>query len=343
MTELGNILYVTTPNAALHLDHDTVRVAVDSETTLRVPLLRLSGIVCFGAISISPWLMQRCAEDGRSLVLLDRTGVFRARLEGPTKGNVLLRRAQHLALSDPERPARIGRQIAAGKLQNSRQVLLRAARETGEPSDARVLLRAAEFVTGGLVRLHAAEDLNTVRGIEGDAARAYFGAFGAMVRVDRASFAPSGRTRRPPRDRMNALLSFLYALLRSECVSALEGVGLDPQVGYLHALRPGRPALALDLMEEVRSVLADRLALVLVNRRQVRREGFRELPGGAVYLDDDTRRTVIGAWQKRKQEAVEHRVLREKVPLGLVPHIQARLLARHLRGDLEHYLPFLYR
>lgn len=343
MTELGNVLYVTTPGAALRLEHDTVRVEVEGNATLRVPLLRLTGIVCYGAISISPFLMQRCAEDGRSIVLLDRNGAFRARIEGRTNGNVLLRRAQHLALSDADAPTRIARQFAAGKLQNSRQVLLRAARETDEPIDAAVLLRAAEFVTGGLARLHDAGDLNIVRGIEGDAARAYFGAFGAMVRVDRTSFAPSGRTRRPPRDRMNALLSFLYALLRSECESALEGIGLDPQVGYLHALRPGRPALALDLMEELRSVLADRLALGLVNRRQVSRDGFRDLPGGSVYLDDDTRRTVIGAWQKRKQDIVEHRVMGDKVPLGLVPHVQARLLARHLRGDLEHYLPFLYR
>jgi CRISPR-associated protein Cas1 len=164
-----------------------------------------------------------------------------------------------------------------------------------------------------------------------------------MIREDRAAFAPSGRTRRPPRDRINALLSFLYALLRSECESALDGIGLDPHVGYLHALRPGRPALALDLMEEFRPVLADRLALTLVNRRQITADGFRELPGGAVYLDDETRKVVLGAWQRRKQEPVQHRVMRQKVPFAAVPHIQARLLARHLRGDLAHYPPFLYR
>ncbi len=343
MVDVGNTLYVTTPGAALRLDHDTVRVEVDGATTLRIPLLRLSGIVCFGAIAITPPLVERCADDGRSIVLLDRTGGFRARVEGRTRGNVLLRRAQHLALSDPERPWQIARQIAAGKLQNSRHVLLRAARDATAAGDAAVLVRAAEFLTDGLVRLRQASDLNVVRGIEGDAARTYFRAFGAMVREDRAAFTPSGRTRRPPRDRVNALLSFLYALLRSECESALEGVGLDPQVGYLHALRPGRPALALDLMEELRSVLCDRLVLTLVNRRQVRAAGFRELPGGAVYLDDETRKTVLAGWQKRKQEAVDHRVMRQKVPLGVVPHVQARLLARHLRGDIEHYPPFLYR
>lgn len=343
MFDVGNTLYVVTPGAAIRLDHDTVRVDVDGSTTLRVPLVRLGSIVCFGAIMITPPLIERCADDGRSIVLLDRNGKFRARVEGRTSGNVLLRRAQHLALSDAVKPTEIGRQIAAGKLQNSRHVLLRAAREATDKADRSVLVRAADFITEGLVRLRAAGDLNVVRGIEGDGARAYFQGFGAMVREDRAAFAPSGRTRRPPRDRINALLSFLYALLRSECESALEGVGLDPQVGFLHALRPGRPALALDLMEELRSVLADRLALTLVNRRQVRAVGFRELPGGAVYLEDDTRKTVLGAWQKRKQEMVEHRVMRQNVPLAVVPHIQARLLARHLRGDIEHYPPFLQR
>lgn len=343
MIDVGNTLYVTTPGAALRLDHDTVRVETDGATSLRVPLLRLSGIVCFGAISISPPLVERCADEGRSLVLLDRTGSFRARIEGRTNGNVLLRRAQHLALTDAERPVQLARQFAAGKLQNSRHVLLRASRDAQDAGDRAVLLRAAESLTESIVQLRTAGDLNVIRGVEGDAARTYFRAFRAMVREDRPAFAPSGRTRRPPRDRINALLSFLYALLRSECESAIEGVGLDPQVGYLHALRPGRPALALDLMEELRPVLADRLALTLVNRRQVTAAGFRELPGGAVYLSDETRKSVLGAWQKRKQEGVEHRVMRQKVPLAVVPHVQARLLARHLRGDIAHYPPFLYR
>jgi len=343
MIDVGNTLYVTTPGAMLRLDNNTVRVETDGATTLRAPLLRLSGIVCFGAIAISPSLVERCAEDGRSVVLLDRVGRFRARVEGRTHGNVLLRRAQHLTLSTGDQTVRLARQFAAGKLQNCRHVLVRAARDTADAADQAVILRASEFLTESIVRMRTADDLNIVRGIEGDAARSYFRAFPAMVREDRASFAPSGRTRRPPRDRMNALLSFLYALLRSECESALEGIGLDPQVGYLHALRPGRSALALDLMEELRPVLADRLALTLVNRRQVTAGGFRDLPGGAVYLDDDTRKTVLGAWQKRKQDVVDHRLMRQKVPFAIVPHIQARLLARHLRGDISHYPPFVYR
>jgi CRISPR-associated protein Cas1 len=343
MLELLNVLYVLTQGAMLRLDHDTVRVEVDGETRARLPLVRLGGIVVFGRVSISPLLIQRCAEDGRSLVWLDSSGRFKARLEGPTRGNVLLRRAQHLALSDEKRPYSIARQIVAAKIQNSRQILLRAARDSAMPSDREALEGGADRLASVLGRLRQTRTLDEVRGAEGEAARAYFAVFGHMVRGDRASFTPDGRTKRPPRDRANAILSFLYALLRAECWSALEGVGLDPQVGFLHALRPGRPALALDLMEEFRPVLADRLALALINRRQLRAEHFELLPGGAVRLTDDGRREVIVAYHRRKEEMLEHRVLRQKLPLGLVPHVQARLLARHLRGDLKDYPPFLYR
>lgn len=343
MHELLNVLYVQRQGAVLHLDNDTVRIELEGESPRRVPLLRLSGIVTFGRVSVTPFLIQRCAEDGRSLVWLDQHGRFKAKVEGQVRGNVLLRRAQHLALSDPNHALRIGRQIVAAKIQNSRQVLLRAGREAaGEPESA-PLQEAAERLAGILERLRESRDLQEVRGAEGEAARAYFGVFGYMVRAERATFTPAGRTRRPPRDQANALLSFLYTLLRFECSSALEGVGLDPQVGYLHALRPGRPALALDLMEELRPVLADRLALTLVNRRQLKPEQFEEKPGGAVLLNEDGRRTVLVAYQQRKEDEIHHRVLNQKMPMGLVPHTQARLLARHLRGDLKEYPPFLYR
>lgn len=343
MNELLNVLYVQTQGAVLHLDEDTVRVVVEHETRLRAPLLRLSGIVAFGQVSITPFLIQRCAEDGRSLVWLDRNGRFKAKVEGKTRGNVLLRRSQHLALSDEEKPWRISRQIVAGKIQNSRQVLLRAAREASDASDYLALSEGAARLARILERLRECEELNVVRGAEGEAARAYFGVFGHMVRGDRANFTPNGRTRRPPRDRINSVLSFLYALVRAECTSALEGVGLDPQVGFLHALRPGRPALALDLMEELRPIMADRLAITLVNRRQLKAEHFEQMPGGAVLLNDEGRKVVLVAYQRRKEEELQHRVLKQKLPLGLVPHIQARLLARHLRGDIKDYPPFLYR
>jgi CRISPR-associated protein Cas1 len=258
-------------------------------------------------------------------------------------GNVLLRRAQHLAHTDVTKVTAIARNIVAGKIRNARQVILRGARETDAPDEVASLEACAQSMRRSLASLEVSTDLDHIRGLEGDAARAYFGALDRMVREDRDAFRLNGRSRRPPLDRMNALLSFLYTLLLSDCVAATEGVGLDPQVGFLHALRPGRPALALDLMEELRAIFADRLALTLINRRQVNQKHFESRPGGAVLLTENGRKEVVVAYQKRKQDEVLHPVLVQKVPLGLVPHVQARLLARHIRGDLEHYLPFLYR
>ena len=343
MRQLLNTLFVQTERSYLHLDHDTLRVEVERETRLQVPLLQISGIVCFGNVLLSPALLHRCADDGRSVTLLDRNGRFKGRLDGPMSGNVLLRRAQHLALSDPERRRAIARNLLAGKLRNARGVVSRGAREANDPVDADALATVAAQIGAAIARLPGRDDLDLLRGDEGEAAQAYFGVFTHLVREDRDAFGLAFRTRRPPRDRMNALLSFLYTLLRADCVAALEGVGLDPQVGFLHALRPGRPALALDLMEELRPAVADRLALTLVNRGQLRRDDFEEHPGGAVYLADEGRRTTIVAYQKRKQEEVDHRVIGGKTPLGLVPHLQARLLARHLRDDLAHYPPYLTR
>jgi CRISPR-associated protein Cas1 len=343
MRELLNVLYVQTQDAVLRLDHDAIRVEVEHEIRLRAPLIRIGAIVMFGQVSVTASLLQRCAEDGRSVVWLDRRGRFRARVEGITRGNVLLRRAQHLALSDRLRTTSLARQIVAAKIQNSRGVLLRGARDAATDEDRQSLAQGASDLVGILGRLKDTVHLDIVRGYEGDAARTYFRAFPMLVRADRATFGPGGRSRRPPRDRVNAVLSFTYALLRAECTAALEGVGLDPQVGFLHALRPGRPSLALDLMEELRAPLADRLTLALVNRRQLQAEHFELLPGDAVQLTEAGRRILLTSYQQRKEELVEHRVLREKIPYGLVPHIQARLLARHLRGDLQEYPPFIAR
>lgn len=343
MLQTLNTLYVTTPGAFLQLDHDTVKVRIEKETRLQLPLLQLDAIVCFGNITISPALMRRCGEDGRAIVLHDYSGRFKARVVGPTGGNVLLRRAQHLALSDSRQTAEIARSVVAGKLQNSRQVLLRAAREAPGLESGEPLSLAAGRVAMAIQRLRNASTLDQIRGHEGEASRAYFQAFGHMVRVEREAFGFSGRVRRPPIGRVNALISFLYALLLNDCVAAAEGVGLDPQVGYLHALRPGKPALGLDLMEELRAVLADRLALTLINRRQLQADDFVEQQAGAMRLTDEARKRVIGAYQTRKQEEVRHMVLDRAIPLGFVPHVQARLFARHLRGDLHTYLPYLAR
>jgi len=341
--QLLNTLYVTTSRAYVHLDHDTLRVEVERELKLQAPLMQLGAIFCFGDVMMSPALIHRCADDGRTIVLLDQNGRFKARIEGPVGGNVLLRRAQHLALSDDARRLAIAKNMTAGKLRNSRFMLMRSARDAQDREEADVLSTAAATLANILLRSQDRDNLEMLRGDEGEGARVYFGAFTYMIRENRSAFALAGRTRRPPLDRMNAILSFLYTLVRADCHAALEGVGLDPQVGFFHALRPGRPALALDIMEELRPVLADRLALTLVNRAQLGPGDFDFIPGGAVLLNADGRKTLVIAYQKRKEEEVEHRVLGQRIPIGLIPHIQARLLARHLRRDLEHYPPYLAR
>jgi CRISPR-associated protein Cas1 len=342
MHQILNTLYVTTEPSYLHLDHDTLRVEVNGETKLQVPLQHLGAIVCFGDVLVSPALLRRCGEEGRSLVYLARNGHFVARVEGPTSGNVLLRREQYLASGDASRALAIARNIVGGKIQNARQVVLRAAREADKQEDTELLDGASREQAAVLARLEHAADIDGVRGLEGEAARAYFAVFDRMVREDRETFRMQGRSRRPPLDPMNAILSFLYTLLVGDCVAGAEGVGLDPQVGFLHMLRPGRPALGLDLMEELRAPLADRLALTLINRQQIRKDDFEQKPGGAIHLKDDARKTVVVAYQKRKQDEVPHETLEQKIPFGTVPHVQARLLARHLRGDLRAYPPFLY-
>jgi CRISPR-associated protein Cas1 len=338
--ELHNWLYVQDQNASLSLDHDAVRVRIDGGGSQTLPLLALEGIVCFGPISVSPALIGRCAEDGRALVFLGRSGKFQARVEGPCRGNVLLRRAQHLAGSDPSRSGDIARAMVAGKIQGGRQVLLRGARERHGPAASR-LLDAAQSLAELLPPVRDGTSVNEIRGYEGEAAAVYFAAFNDLV-LD-SDFRMGGRNRRPPRDPTNALLSFIYTLVRAEVVAALEATGLDPQVGFLHELRPGRPALALDLVEEWRAPVADRLALSLINRRQLRMTDFETEPGGSVSLTDRGRRTVLDAYRARKAEAVHHPLLGMRIPWALVAHAQARVLARHLRGELAAYLPFVPR
>lgn len=347
--ELLNTLYVNTQESYLRLDNETLRVQVEDETRLRVPLHHLQAVVCFGRVGVSLPLMHRLAEEGKALVLLDENGRFKARLEGPTSGNVLLRRAQHSQSLNPAFVLDFARACVAGKVRNARQVLLRGARDTKNEDDATALTRGAQDLAATLRALPEAKDLDVLRGLEGEAARQYFDRQPHLVKSEsRSVFSMEGRTRRPPRDRMNALLSFLYSMWMNDCRSALETVGLDPQVGFLHVLRPGRAALALDLMEEFRSH-ADRLALSLVNRQQIAEHDFMVSTGGGVALKPDARKTVVVAFQERKQEPVQHPVLRQSVPLGLVPLIQARLMARAIRsetdesGQLTGYLPFLVR
>ena len=338
--QLLNTLYVTLPDSYLRLDNDTLRVQVDDETKLRVPLHHLQAVVCFGHINLSAPLMHRLADAAIALVLLDANGRFKARLEGAVSGNVLLRQAQHRAVDNAAFTLEVARSLVAGKLKNQRQVLLRGAREAKLPDEEARLTRAAQDLAASLRALPQATTLDVLRGVEGEAARTYFAAINLVVRSDlRADFSMDGRSRRPPRDRMNALLSFLYAMWMNDCRSACEAAGLDPQLGFLHAVRPGRAALALDLVEEFRP-LADRLALTLVNRGQLRASDFALREGGAVSLETDARKAVVVAYQERKQELLTHPLLTESLPLGVVPLVQARLLARHVRGEAPTYLPF---
>lgn len=336
-----NTLYVTTQGTYLAKDGETVLVRVDDETRLRVPIHTLGGIVCFGQVSCSPFLLGLCGERGVAVSFLTENGRFLARVEGPTSGNVLLRREQYRRADLDEQAAVIARPIVAAKIANSRSVILRTLRDRPESPGADCLRSAALCLAQDLQQIDGNHTLDTLRGIEGRAARVYFEAFDHLIAHQKEDFFFRQRSRRPPLDNMNALLSFVYTLLRHDVEAALEAVGLDPAVGFLHRDRPGRPGLALDLMEEFRPYLADRLALSLVNLKQVQPKGFQRDEAGGVKMDDDTRKTVLVAYQTRKQDELVHPFLSEKTTLGLLPHLQALLLARYLRGDLDGYPPFI--
>jgi CRISPR-associated protein Cas1 len=341
-----NTLYVTSERAWLRKDGANLVVEVDGAEKGRAPLHMLDGVVGFGRPGASPALMAACAEAGITLSFCDPNGRFQARVEGARSGNVLLRRAQYRTADDAAARAAIARSIVAAKAANQRTVLLRALSDhrAGLSSDT---VAARQAAAGRLAdaarRTLAAGDVDTLRGLEGEAAAAYFGVFDQLIRPAEAAFRFGGRSRRPPLDRMNALLSFLYAMLGHDCRSALEAHGLDPQVGFLHADRPGRAGLALDIMEELRPVLADRLALSLVNRGQLKADDFVVEEAGAVRLTDAARKVVLVSWQERKRDELTHPFLGDKAPLGLVAHLQAQLLARTLRGDLDGYPAFVWR
>lgn len=342
MKKHGNTLYITTQGTYLSKSGEVVDVLIDGSSKLKVPLHTLDGIVCFGQVSASPFLMGACAERDVSLSFLTENGRFLACVRGPTSGNVLLRREQYRRSDRSDATAALARAFVAAKIANSRNVLRRAVRDHSDQLDAPALTQAADRLTGCLTQMEGAS-IDVLRGIEGDAARHYFGVFGQMVTRNRDEFPFNGRSRRPPLDRVNCLLSFLYTLLCHDCRSALESVGLDPQVGFLHRDRPGRPSMALDLMEELRAVVCDRLTLSLINLGRVKPEGFRTEGSGAVLMDDETRKAVLVAYQTRKQDVVEHPFLKEKVSIGLLFHVQASLLSRHLRGDLDGYPPYVLK
>lgn len=346
MRRMRNTIYVTSEDAWLRKDGANLVVEVAGAERGRAPLHLLEGLVSFGRAGASPALLAACAEAGITVSHLDPNGRFLARVEGQRSGNVLLRRVQYRIADDPARAVPIVRGIVAAKTANQRTVIRRALRDHGAALRAETAagLEAAERrLTDVARRTLVTDGVDALRGLEGEAAFVYFQVFAGLIRVDDPAFGFGGRSRRPPLDRINALLSFLYAMLGHDCRSALEAHGLDPQVGFLHTDRPGRASLALDLMEELRPVLADRLALSLVNRRQLAADDFVVEEAGGVRLTDEARKRVLVAWQERKREEIRHPFLDETIPFGLVAHAQAQMLARHLRGDLDGYPAFVWK
>jgi CRISPR-associated protein Cas1 len=343
MKKLLNTLYVMTQGAYLSKEGETVEVSVERETRLRAPIHTLNGIVCLGQVTCSAPLMGFCAERNVSVSFMSEHGKFLARVQGPVSGNVLLRREQYRKADREDDSSEIARLIVAAKVSNSRTVLLRTAREHPDDAGSETLESAAGRLQRILEDLRNPMPLTRVRGCEGEAANVYFGVFDHLITAQKEDFFFRERSRRPPLDSMNALLSFLYVLLAHDAASALEGVGLDPAVGFLHRDRPGRPSLALDIMEEFRACFADRLALSLINRQQVRGKEFRKTETGAVLMDENARKTVLVAYQKRKQEEIRHPFLDETIPVGLLLHAQALLMARFIRGDLDAYPPFFWK
>ena len=341
MRKLLNTLYVTTQETYLRKEGETVVVEKDKQVLLRLPIHTLQGIVTFGNVMASPFLLNLCAERGVCVSFMSESGKFLARVTGPVSGNVLLRLAQMRAYEEKDKKGDIARSFVIGKLMNARNVIQRRMRDHGETL---MLREASDKILDVLRRVRdSPPDAERLRGLEGEAAAVYFGAFNDLIVSEHGTFSMESRSRRPPMDPMNALLSYLYTLLAHDCRGALEGVGLDPQIGFLHEVRSGRPSLALDLMEEFRAVLADRVALSLINLKQLGRRDFKWSESGAVALSDDARKTVLLAWQRKKQEMIMHPFFEEKAPVGLLPHLQALLLSRHLRGDMDAYPPYIQK
>ena len=340
MRKLLNTLYVTTPEAYLSKDGLNVVITVKQEEVFRIPIINIEGIVTFGYMGASPGLMKLCVDNNVSLAFLSPQGRFIARVQGPTRGNVLLRTEQYRLSENKDFALHISKLFIGGKIQNYRNILRRYERDYGSNDDIAAAVQALEVRKRDLNRV---QDLNQLRGIEGDAASVYFDVFPYLILNQKPDFPFNGRNRRPPKDAVNAMLSFVYTLIANDMAAALETVGLDPYVGFLHALRPGRTSLALDVMEELRAYLGDRLVLSLINRRQVNGKDFLFQGDESVVMTDSCRKVLLSAWQTRKKEIIVHPYLNEKIPIGLLPYVQSMLLARYLRGDLDDYPVFLIR
>jgi CRISPR-associated protein Cas1 len=338
MRKLLNTLYITTPNAYLSKDGQDAVVSVNSEEIFRIPILNIEGIVTFGYVGASPGLMKLCSDNGVSLTFLSPNGRYIGRFQGQTKGNVFLRLAQHELFNNPQKAIRIPCLMIAGKIQNQRNVLRRFIRDYGEDPE---ISAVANTLGAAKDKALKTNDLATLRGIEGDCAASYFSVFSKLILNQKEDFPFNGRNRRPPKDFVNSMLSFAYTLLTNECAAALETVGLDPYIGFLHTLRPGRASLALDLVEELRPYLCDRLILTLINKMQITKNDFIQQGEEGVVFTDSGKKNMIKAWQSKKKETITHPFLQEKVELGLIPYIQAMLLAKYIRKDIDDYPVFI--
>jgi CRISPR-associated protein Cas1 len=341
--KLLNTLYVSTQGTYLHREGETVLVEKDKQKLLQLPIHTIGGIVCFGNVSCSPFLLGLCAERNIAVSFLTEYGRFLAEVRGPVSGNVLLRRQQYRMADDPAASKAIAANVIRGKLANGRVVINRVIRDHGNKIDSAALQNAVKNIERTLLAIPEAKDVNEVRGFEGIAAAEYFNVFNHLIVNQKQDFIFTERSRRPPLDEVNALLSYVYTLLAHDVRSALETVGLDPQVGFLHRDRSGRPGLALDIMEEFRPVIADRLVLSLINRGQVNKKNFTKAASGAVTMDEAARKTILVEYQNRKQDEVYHPYIEETVKIGLLFFVQANLLARHIRGDIDGYPPFFWR
>lgn len=343
MKKLLNTLYITSQKTYLCREGEAVLIKVEKKAKHKFPIHLLQGIVCFGNVLCTPSLMQLCSQHNVSISFLNSNGRFLAKVQGPISGNVLLRREQYRMADDSLSTEKIARSVILGKIANTRIVLMRASRDIQDEIKRESLLKASNHLSYLVQNLDKSQNVDSLRGIEGEAAKTYFSVFDNLILAQKEDFFFKERSRRPPLDNMNALLSFIYTLIVHDVTSALETVGLDPAVGYLHRDRPGRPSLALDLMEEFRSVIADRLALTLINRLQIKAKGFVKSQSGDIRMDDETRKEVLSAYQMRKQDQIFHPFLSEKISIGLLPHIQAMLFARYVRGDLDGYAPFVWK
>ncbi len=343
MKKLLNTLYLMTPESYLSLEGETVLIRHNDETVAKLPLHNLESIVTFGYTGASPALMGECAKRNINLTFLSQNGRFVARIVGESHGNVVLRKEQYRISDNPEKSCFIARNFIFGKIYNAKWIIERAARDHPLRVDVNQLRDVSQELSKKLEEVLVCTDLEKLRGIEGNAATLYFSVFDQLILQQKEEFFFNERSRRPPRDNVNALLSFVYTLLANNCAAALEAAGLDAYVGFLHRDRPGRVSLALDLMEELRGLFADRFVLTIINKRIISARGFTQRENGAVFMDDDTRKSVLSAWQERKKENIIHPYLKEKVEWGLIPYVQAMLLARQLRGDLDGYPPFLWK